>query len=400
MNLRSRKVATADDQATAEPSHGAPSQSRNLETTSPPTTTEEPRETDQDSASFKRHVRSMKLLKIRHHVTFLQSCAAEGLVPKGMRLKLRLNVMEPSDNVEKSVEEVLTMAAREVRDLVLTHYTSLQRKFEREIDEDTPTDESVAIETELEEKQSEYAARLAARRQTKLEVLRSPPPADTEERRRPRSERSAGQRGKRARRRRQTNFKKKHDTASNLQATTTTTGRPPTRRNDGRAPRDARARAPHTRPTMQAPRNYPHTIANPAFSFPPMYAHNPPPFPLYPPQIPHHPPPPHPIPPQPYRIHPQSILPPPQVFRPAPLPHVPPSSRLQPHHQAPGPSYQPPASIPWQPSYPTTHGLAGPWPGHVPGTGLLPQPGPSTQPLLPPQCPPGTHPHHVSLWRA
>ena len=65
----------------------------------------------------------MQLLKIKHHVNFLDACIKDNLLPRGMSLHLKVNVMQPSDDLPDAVNEILTVASKSIRDLVSKHYT-------------------------------------------------------------------------------------------------------------------------------------------------------------------------------------------------------------------------------------------------------------------------------------
>ena len=56
----------------------------------------------------------------------------------------------------------MNTAVKEICDLVHYHYNLLFCKFELEADEDLPTPGSETMETKMAEKQTKYAARLAA----------------------------------------------------------------------------------------------------------------------------------------------------------------------------------------------------------------------------------------------
>ena len=128
--------------------------------------------------SVRHHISRMKLLKVRHHVSFLDTCARDDLLPKGMSLQLRVNVMKPTDDLPVAVNRILMTASRAIRDLVVHHYRNLLDRYESDLDEATPlSNDDYAHRKEMEEKETDFANRLADRRQRKLDALRSNGPS-------------------------------------------------------------------------------------------------------------------------------------------------------------------------------------------------------------------------------
>ena len=128
-----------------------------------------------DSLGFLRHIARMKLLKIRHHVSFLNACVNDDLLPKGMSLCLRVNVMQPTDDLPLEVNRILMKASTAIRDLVADHYRKLQLDYEANLaDNEAPPLDDAKLQQELENKEADFATRLEERRGRKLEALCHP----------------------------------------------------------------------------------------------------------------------------------------------------------------------------------------------------------------------------------
>ena len=117
----------------------------------------------------------MKLLKIRHHVSFLNACVNDDLLPKGMSLCLRVNVMQPTNDLPSEVNRILMKTSTAIRDLVANHYQKLQSDHKANLaDNEAPPLDNAKFQQELENKEADFATRLAQRRGRKLEALRHP----------------------------------------------------------------------------------------------------------------------------------------------------------------------------------------------------------------------------------
>lgn len=127
-----------------------------------------------DSPAVQRHIKRMKLLKVQHHASFLAACAREDLLPKGMTLRLTVNVMEPTDELPIAVKHILLTASRAIRDLVANHYCKLRDDYEADLDNATPPSNDDARMEQMEDKETDFAGRLADRRERKLDSLRHP----------------------------------------------------------------------------------------------------------------------------------------------------------------------------------------------------------------------------------
>lgn len=293
-------------------------------------TTDLPAAAEDHPPAVKRHIGRMKLLKVRHHVNFLDACTRDDLLPKGMSLRLKVNVMEPTDDLPIAVNQILTTASRAIRDLVVNHYRNLLIRYESDLDGATPpNDDDDAHRQEMEQKETDFATRLADRRQRKLDTLRHPERQRTQLDRRPRPLR---QRTRNTRRRRRPLTTVTSNEAKPNEG-------PDSRQEDSvrnTTTQNSHAHTAHT-PTTQAPYRYTHTNRFPSRPPPPL-THTrtslpppppPPPSQFLPPPLTHTrtslPPPPPPPPSQllPPPHHPPPVYPPPQVF-PYAVPPAPP----------------------------------------------------------------------------
>ena len=130
-----------------------------------------PPQPDPATAEFRKYVARMQLTKARQHIHFLNECDQEGLIPKGLCLHLAANVMQPTEEIVSSIDEILSMASREILGVIKSHCSTLCTHLEREAGSNYPL-----TNVTLTAKYTNYTNRLAARRNKKLEALCNPNP--------------------------------------------------------------------------------------------------------------------------------------------------------------------------------------------------------------------------------
>ena len=242
--------------------------------------------TGDDRPHFGQHVKRMQLLKIRHHVNFLEACIKDDLLPRGMSVHLKVNVMQPNDDLPNEVNRILTVASKAICDLVMKHYVDLFAKYEADLEKTKTMPTDNAQQQEFESKETTFATKLADRRGRKLDALRHPfcqPRAD--HRQRPaRPPKNTFGRKKRQRTTAASSIKTKPDGKISEPPNSTVTGPKTT------STVNTHTRTAHT-PTTQAPNDYARTNCLPPFM------HTPAPS----------------FPPPPPSIHTPALLPPPSV---------------------------------------------------------------------------------------
>ena len=212
-----------------------------------------------DRPGFLRHIARMKLLKIRHHVNFLDACVNDDLLPKGMSLRLRVNVMEPTDDLPSEVNKILTKASTAIRDLVANHYRKLQRDYEANLaDNEAPPLDDGKLQQELEDKEADFATRLADRRGRKLEALRHPERQRDDRRPRPPGRPNKTDNGRRRHQQRRNGASRHQQTRSDVKQGTAVPNPPAS---------NSRTHAMHA-PTTHAPNDYARTNPNDAHTNP------------------------------------------------------------------------------------------------------------------------------------
>jgi len=125
-------------------------------------------------------VMAEKHMRSGMHVRFLEECSAEGVVPKGLLLKLQVSVGDDTKNLQKSIDQLLHKVSLDICDRIKEEHLRKKINFEREIEalrkdiKSTSSDEQLSkldsdIHTQLAQKQS----KIIVQHQKKLTHLKS-----------------------------------------------------------------------------------------------------------------------------------------------------------------------------------------------------------------------------------
>ena len=77
---------------------------------------------------------STKLTKSTHHLQFLSECHKERKIPKGLQLRMNLNVMDGDKELKGRIQGILFTAELEILTELIAHYEDLTRKLQGDID--------------------------------------------------------------------------------------------------------------------------------------------------------------------------------------------------------------------------------------------------------------------------
>ena len=92
------------------------------------------------SQSFFRLFRlQKKKIRYQHHLSFLQACQRENIIPKGLKLHKTANISDFSGNFGHKWNQILTGASLDMRDLVKEEYATALSSVEQAIMEQTQT---------------------------------------------------------------------------------------------------------------------------------------------------------------------------------------------------------------------------------------------------------------------
>ena len=94
-----------------------------------------------------------KLAKSKHHSEFLQECRHKRQIPRGLQLRLTINVVEEDKGLEGQIKGILMQTELEILDEIITCYGELNEKLTDRVDKlkttlsDLEEDHAVVKET-------------------------------------------------------------------------------------------------------------------------------------------------------------------------------------------------------------------------------------------------------------
>ena len=97
-----------------------------------------------------------KQMKSQLHVRFLENCKTENVIPKGLRLKLKVSVGRDATDLQKSVDDLLLKVSRDICDRVRDdhlrrshEYSCLTEKTRNEIKNTLNDDELITMDSKI-----------------------------------------------------------------------------------------------------------------------------------------------------------------------------------------------------------------------------------------------------------
>ena len=138
-----------------------------------------PDEVDSNLTEYKKNV--TKLSKCIHHLKFLEESLSEGTVPKGLKINLKVNAVNQSEQLNNNVQRIIERCQISVMEELKAHYIQTCAKLETRIDQTKSTlacapDETIITATykEMETKVNSLNVKLDQRREKKKQGT-SPP---------------------------------------------------------------------------------------------------------------------------------------------------------------------------------------------------------------------------------
>ena len=138
-----------------------------------------PDEVDSNLTEYKKNV--TKLSKCIHHLKFLEESLSEGTVPKGLKINLKVNAVNQSEQLNNNVQRIIERCQISVMEELKAHYIQTCAELETRIDQTKSTlacapDETIITATykEMETKVNSLNAKLDQRREKKKQGT-SPP---------------------------------------------------------------------------------------------------------------------------------------------------------------------------------------------------------------------------------
>ena len=137
-------------------------------------------ETEERLLQFRKE--STRHTKCVHHLQFLEQCARDGKIPKGLQVNIKVNAVDQSDALSQNIKKICERAEKAIVEELITHYQqqvslltesmhSTKIKLGQAQDQ-TTVDKGVK---DSEEEAIKLSKKLEERRDKKANNLRNPP---------------------------------------------------------------------------------------------------------------------------------------------------------------------------------------------------------------------------------
>ena len=132
--------------------------------------------TDVDELSHTMKINSSKLIKIEHHIDFLEESLKQHKIPKGLQLNKEYQVMGETQDFRTHIREILLNAETEITKAIISHYRQLHSAVSRKaistinkLTDSTTTEQLEAKIIDLKPDEENLKQKLKNKRSKKLD---------------------------------------------------------------------------------------------------------------------------------------------------------------------------------------------------------------------------------------